>query len=476
MRVVDLADETRALANIAEPAPAPSAEGIADLSGLAFVVVAGPDKGRSSICEGARFGIGTARDNGLSLTDPTVSRRQCELVATSSGLLLQDLRSTNGTRLGGARIQSAYVRPGVILTIGNTTLALESAVEPGRAGVDVKKREVAHWRSPSMSQIMSLLARVSRHESTVLLQGETGTGKTLLARRIHSTSPRANGPFIVVDCGAIPPTLIETELFGHEKGAFTGALNARAGIFEAASGGTVFLDEIGELPIDMQPKLLRAIEDRTVKRVGSTVARQLDVRIVAATNRDLSVAVNDGTFRSDLLYRLNTVSITIPPLRERPEDIPVLAEHFYQECIGDPTATLSATVQEELSKRSWPGNARELRSALERLVVLGQLWSEGLTPPLVRTQSVPTATTPGDPALSFREAKESAVAQWEQEYLENLLSRTRGNLSQAAREARMDRNYLRELVRRRGVGGTGVTPLPERKTESDDDGDRDDDG
>jgi len=296
---------------------------------------------------------------------------------------------------------------------------------------------------------------VSRHDSTVLLQGEPGTGKTLLARTIHNASLRADGPFLVVDCGAIPPTLIETELFGHEKGAFTGAQATRIGSFEAARGGTLFLDEIGELPLDMQPKLLRVLEDRTVKRVGSTASLQLDVRVIAATNRNLDAAVALGTFRSDLLYRLNTVAVVVPPLRDRPEDIPLLAEHFYRESTGNPEATLPEAVNAELLKRSWPGNARELRSALERLVVLGDLWADGATPELMRTQRVPELADGA--GLSFREAKENAVAVWEQGYIEKLLQRTHGNLSQAAREARMDRNYLRELARRRGVDGPNGT-------------------
>ena len=264
---------------------------------------------------------------------------------------------------------------------------------------------------------------------------------------------------MVVDCGAIPPSLIESELFGHEKGAFTGAQGTRIGSFEAARGGTIFLDEIGELPLDMQPKLLRALEDRVVKRIGSTTPLDLDVRVVAATNRNLEESVSQGRFRSDLLYRLNTVTVSIPPLRERPEDIPGLAEHFYRELIRDPEATLPPSLQEELLARSWPGNARELRSALERLVVLGDPWPSSMTPPLVVTQLLPLplpseeAQADREPLPSFREAKELAVAQWEQHYVGKLLERTKGNLSQAAREVRMDRNYLREIARRRGVGG-----------------------
>jgi DNA-binding NtrC family response regulator len=459
MRGKDGGEATRSLAETAQvPAGAAAA---ADLGGLKFVILFGPDKGKSVLCRGARFTVGTAPGNDFVLSDPAVSRRHCELESTSSGLLLRDLGSTNGTRLGGCRVESGYVRPGTTIRLGSTLLVLESLHDaPSRGGE--RSRGRALGKSESMRRIFSIVARVSRYDSTILLEGETGTGKTLLAHTVHKASARKRGPFIVVDCGSIPPNLIETELFGHEKGAFTGALGTRIGSFEAAVGGTIFLDEIGELPLEMQPKLLRILEDRVIKRVGSTEPRHLDVRVIAATNRDLEEATGRGTFRSDLLYRLNTLSIRIPPLRDRPEDIPALADYFYKESTGDPDATLPSELHDELLKHSWPGNARELRSAIERLVVLGDPWPDSAaqgTPPLTQTQEL-VATGPQEPVLSFREAKEGAVARWEQEYVEKLLQRSKGNLSQAAREVRMDRNYLRELVRRRGLGGNQNPPKP----------------
>jgi DNA-binding NtrC family response regulator len=282
----------------------------------------------------------------------------------------------------------------------------------------------------------------------VLIDGETGTGKGLLADLIHRQGPRAAGPFVVVDCASIPPTLIESELFGHDKGAFTGATAARVGAFEAAAGGTIFLDEIGELALELQAKLLRALEERVIKRVGGTRAVKLDVRVVAATNRDLREAVNRGGFRADLYYRLNVVRIRIPPLRERREDIPLLVHHFYRIFTGDDAATAPDELVGPLSEHSWPGNVRELRSAVERAVLMADpaLWAEP------DAASPPDAAPITDDRLSFREHKERAVGAWERRYILDLVARHGGNLTRAARAARMDRAHLRELLRK--YGGT----------------------
>jgi DNA-binding NtrC family response regulator len=251
----------------------------------------------------------------------------------------------------------------------------------------------------------------------------------------------------VLDCGAIPPTLIESELFGHERGAFTGAAAARVGGFEAARGGTVFLDEIGELPLDMQPKLLRAIEDRVVKRVGGNEPIRLDIRVIAATNRDLRSEINQGRFRSDLYYRLNTFRLRIPPLRERREDIALLVAHFYRQLspAGEPPP---AELLSELARHDWPGNVRELRAAVERAVLLGDpaVWR-------ALTDDAPASSEDGRfvDGTSFRAAKERAVAAWEREYVRSLIARHDGNLSRAARAVRMDRNHLRELLRRHKI-------------------------
>jgi transcriptional regulator with GAF, ATPase, and Fis domain len=292
-------------------------------------VTAGVDTGKEAISGGDELGIGTAQGNQLLLTDPTVSRHHCTIAVTPKGFLLRDLGSTNGTVLGDSRVESAYPEPGMRIRVGQTALVFELlGTEIHEPLSDEESFEQALGSSEAMRFVFAVLARAAQSETTVLLEGETGTGKGLLARALHQRSRRASGPLIEVDCSAIPPTLIESELFGHERGAFTGADRAREGAFEAAQGGTIFLDEIGELPLEMQPKLLRALEERTIKRIGTTTTTRLDVRVIAATNRDLRLEVNRGGFRADLFYRLAVLRVRVPPLRERREDIAVLAAQF----------------------------------------------------------------------------------------------------------------------------------------------------
>ena len=306
--------------------------------------------------------------------------------------------------------------------------------------------------SPCMQRLFSMVPRLAASDATVLIEGETGTGKSVLAERIHRAGPRARRPWIVVDCSSIPPTLVESVLFGHERGAFTGATTARAGAFEAADGGTVFLDEIGELPAEMQPKLLRFLETKNVTRIGRVDAIPLDVRIIAATHRDLRDMVQRGQFRADLFYRLNVVRVCIPPLRERREDIAHLFHRFYAAVTGHGPAPEHLA---QVMSQDWPGNIRELRHAVESAVLL-----EDLLPWTAPLPAAP-ATPPGapafagqahfDPALAFRDAKERMTSSWERWYLHELITRAGGNLSLAARQARMDRRYLRELLRQHGI-------------------------
>ena len=410
---------------------------------LALRVVRGPDEGAPPIAVTEAVAVGTAVPNGLVLTDPLVSRFHCELTPTSSGLYVRDLGSTNGTFVDGVRIEAGYVRSGSRVCVGGTQLAIEPSAERLVETLPSADRfgRVLGSSAP-MRRVFSVLERVARTDSTVLLEGETGTGKTLIARMMHERSERAAGPFIVVDCSAIPPTLIESELFGHEKGSFTGAHAQRAGAFEAARGGTLFLDEIGELPLDMQPKLLRALEERVIKRVGSNDQVRLDLRLVAATNRDLRQEVNRASFRADLYYRLNTVRLKVPALRERPEDIPLLIASFYQQFAGAGAAPPSSLLL-ELVRRPWPGNVRELRSAVERAVLLGDA-SE--------LEDDATLDDGGsDLSVSYKDAKEQAVARFERRYVRDLLDRHKGNLSRAARAVRMDRNHLRDLAKRHEI-------------------------
>jgi DNA-binding NtrC family response regulator len=423
-------------------------------------IVAGPEKGVARESTGAELTIGTAPQNGLVLHDPAVSRHHCVITATPRGFHVRDLGSTNGTFLADHRVESAYLEDGAILGVGESRLVFE--ILAGHVREPLSDGESHHHRvlgrSPEMRRIFALLPRLAASDATILIEGETGTGKGLLADAIHNESSRHQGPFVVVDCSAIPPTLIESELFGHEKGAFTDAQTARIGAFEAANGGTIFLDEIGELPLEVQPKLLRALEERVVRRLGSLDPVRLDVRVIAATNRDLRLEVNRGSFRADLFYRLDVVRLRIPALRERREDIPLLVAHFYEQLAREAGAKPPASLILDALERPWPGNVRELRGAVERALLLG-VPSQSYDVEPIEAAPPPSAADRCafelDLSRPFREAKEREVARWERAYLDALLRASSGNLSRAARAARMDRNHLRELVRRHGVRVSG---------------------
>ena len=331
----------------------------------------GPDRGRVAELSGPEVSIGCARGCDLVLTDPTVSRHHLTLKIALDGVRVVDAGSRNGTTVDGVRVLDAYARPDSVLVIGATTLRL--GLLEGVIDLPLSTRTRFGGllgASVAMRRVFSILERVAPTDATVLIEAETGTGKELVAEALHEESPRAAGPFVVFDCSAVSAGLIESELFGHVRGAFTGAVGDRAGAFEAAHGGTIFLDEIGELPLDLQPKLLRVLERLEVRRVGEAATRRVDVRIVAATNRSLAAEVDAGRFREDLYYRLAVVRIGLPPLRERPEDIPLLVEHFAREAAraGATPAALPEAAIRGLVAQAWPGNVRELRNAVARAV------------------------------------------------------------------------------------------------------------
>jgi DNA-binding NtrC family response regulator len=277
------------------------------------------------------------------------------------------------------------------------------------------------------------------------LEGETGTGKSRAARAVHAEGARAKAPFLTVDCGALSPTLLESELFGHRKGAFTGAVEDRLGVFEAAEGGTVFLDEIAELPLDLQPKLLKAIEDREVRRVGVNVYRPIDVRLVAASNRDLRADVNSGRFRADLFYRLAVLRVTLPPLSQRPEDIAPIAERLLKGLGASEEATSALLTPEFLGRleaSSWPGNVRELRNHLERCLVMNDALD-----PLESASHAPRPAT-ADARVPYAESRRRALDAFERDYLDALLELYDGNVSRAAEAAELDRAYVYKLLKR----------------------------
>jgi len=414
-------------------------------------VVSGPNRGQIGAAEGTELSIGTAPGNHLVVTDPTVSRHHAVITATPNGFQLRDLGSTNGTCLASYRIDSAYVESGALVQLGETTVRFDALEE--RVSHPLSERDCfgdVLGQSPAMRRVFGLLERVVGSDTTILLDGETGTGKGAIAETIHRMSGRASGPFVVVDCAAIPPSLIESELFGHERGSFTGADERRIGAFEAASGGTVFLDEIGELGPDLQPKLLRVLEGRQVRRIGSVTPIHVDVRVIAATNRDLRHEVNAGQFRTDLFYRLNVMRVTVPPLRDRREDIPMLVAHFYRQLVKSADAAPPAELIMRLMRQPWGGNVRELRSAVERAVLLGEAAAtEGLSTSSPRSEN----TWPEmDFTVSFRDAKESAIGCWTRVYVRELVDRFGGNLSRAARAVSMDRNHLRDLLNKYANG------------------------
>jgi DNA-binding NtrC family response regulator len=418
-------------------------------------LIGGPDQGASHVAEAPELSIGTAAGNHLVLTDQAVSRHHCTITVTPKGYLLRDLGSTNGTTLSGFQIEAAYLQPGATVGVGRSSLRFDTLPDEIREPLgDEELTGRVLGQSTAMRRIFAVLPRIAASDSTVLLEGETGTGKGLLTELIHQKSPRAAGPLVVIDCSAIPPTLIEAELFGHTKGAFTGAQQARAGAFEGARGGTIMLDEIGELRLDLQPKLLRALEERTIRRIGSLDPIALDVRIIAATNRDLRQEVNRGNFRSDLFYRLNVVRLRVPSLRERREDIPLLVAHFYRQFADGAEPPMDLV--ETLMLHSWPGNVRELRGAIERAVLMGNSALREELQGMTGEQAEDDGgqeLRPDDLSLSFRQAKERVVARWERAYVHALLRTNGGNISHAARAGRMDRNHLRELLRRHGVSG-----------------------
>jgi two-component system response regulator HydG len=310
--------------------------------------------------------------------------------------------------------------------------------------------------SPPMLEVYRMIDTVSHSTSTVLLQGESGTGKELVARAIHSRGPRASKPFVPVNCSAIPENLVESELFGHVRGAFTGAVATRMGLFEAADKGTIMLDEVGELPAQVQVKLLRILQEGEVKRVGSSESSNVDVRVIAATNVDLQRAMANGRFREDLYYRLNVITIYIPPLRERPDDIPLLSYHFlrkYALLAGRDIRRISLEAIRALRSYQWPGNVRELENAIERAVVMAR--SEVVVPSNLPSSviDIPDSLVSRNVLLDlpFSKAKKSVIDGFEKEYMEEALRRAEGNVSEAARQASLDRSNFRRILKKHKI-------------------------
>jgi DNA-binding NtrC family response regulator len=421
---------------------------------LKLVVVGGADQGREVPFDESAV-VGADPSCQLVLHDRSVSRKHVSIVRTRSRIEVKDLGSRNGTFFAGARLKEGEVPVGAVLTLGDTSVAIQP-----RWFVREVVASDAHafgellGDSLAMREIFAILERVAPTMVTILVEGESGTGKELAARSIHHGSPRAAEPYVVFDCASVPAELAESELFGHKKGAFSGATQDRAGAFQRAHGGTLCLDELGELPIDLQPKLLRALETSEIRAVGDDVPRKVDVRVVAATNRDLRAEAQRGRFRSDLLYRLEVVKIRIPPLRQRPEDIPGLVAAMLT---GKIDGTASGDNLTRLMAYSWPGNVRELRNVLTRAVALAQV--PGRPSPRfddlafnLGPAATGATTIGGDfPGVAvfapFKEAKAQLLASFERAYVSKLLERHGNNVQQAAAAAGLSRKHLYNLMK-----------------------------
>ncbi|MFH2010877.1 MAG: sigma 54-interacting transcriptional regulator [bacterium] len=460
-----------------------------------YVNVGDPeDQGKSCRLEKGTAVVGRDADCDISLLDKNVSRHHVKFEVVPEGILAQDLGSTNGIEHRGRRVERVVLQPGARVMVGRSVIDL-LPLGDGRELAISKRDSYGELVGASvpMRRLYSTLESLEQSDAPVLIQGETGTGKELTARALHRHGPRAEMPYVIIDCSNIPMELMESELFGHKKGAFTGAVNDRIGAFEAAHGGSVFLDEIDDLPLGLQPKLLRVLETGTVKRLGETEFKKIDARIIATTKKNLVEEVRKKRFRSDLYYRLAVVKILLPPLRERLEDIPLLARHLVAQITGREDTPISKPSEKYLMRHRWPGNVRQLRNALERMLALRMEVAGGEslmamesdftqettlpeTAPLPRpTPTTPaiTATAPGGfkvtsrpppipaaarravdtqaPLDSFRKAREEAMDAFELQYLTRLWSESEGNVSRAARAAGLDRKYLRKLLKRHGL-------------------------
>jgi DNA-binding NtrC family response regulator len=397
---------------------------------------------RAGVCS-----IGSADDCDVVVRDATISRQHVELELRPEGVAARDLASRNGTFYLGQRVERMILALGSRITIGRTTLAID-------ADTDELDQALAYngttyggmiGATPVMQRLFALLSRLEGTLVSVLVDGESGVGKEVVARALHERSKLANGPFVTVNCGALARELVASELFGHRRGAFTGAHESRKGAFEIANGGTLFLDEIGELPLDIQPILLRALESGEIQPVGAETKIQVRVRVVSATNRDLASEVAAGRFREDLFYRLAVVRLTVPPLRERLDDIVFLANRFAadHELSGLPSAVVEA-----LMARTWPGNVRELRNVISAYAALGVL------PPAVGRQAEKLDNVlegSVDLAVPYMDQKDGLVDRFTALYLRALIASSNGNQSEAARISGLDRTYLRRLLAKHGL-------------------------
>ncbi len=435
-----------------------------ELQQYRLVVTDGENTDAEALCDSAVATIGSAPSNDLVLDDAAVSRVHVAIDVDDQGYRLVDRDSKNGVFVKGLRVREIYLKDKTEFTLGSTTIRFELTDEKKEVHFSGRDRYGdLLGKSRQMREVFAMLERVAPTDATVLIEGESGTGKELAAEAIHNNSNRSDGPLVVLDCSAIPSDLIESELFGHVKGAFTGATGSRKGAFEAARGGTLFLDELGEMSTELQPKLLRALEKCQIKPVGSNRTIDTDVRIIAATNRNLHQEVKEGNFREDLFYRFAVIRIQLPPLRDRPEDIPLLVEHFLKlanEKTGRDDVDVAYKTMEKLKRHRWPGNVRELKNFVDRAVLLTQgdnIETKFLSPDAPSTASadealdettVPLVDAALEENIPFKDAKNRLVEQFEKEYWSRLLERTAGNVSKAARIAGVHRKSVEYILKK----------------------------
>jgi len=417
-----------------------------------LVVVEGDDMGRALRLEpGAHAVVGSDPTCDLVLTDERVSRRHLEVRCEPKGFLLRDLESRNGTFYEGSRLTEARVLAGATLKLGRTYLR----ILPEPEVLDVPPSRARAFgelvgESLAMREVFAVLERAAASDVTVLLEGETGTGKELAARGLHEASARRGAPFVAVDCGALPENLVESTLFGHLRGAFTGAAGAREGAFRRAEGGTLFLDELDSVPLPVQARLLRAIETREVRPLGSDATHPVDLRLLCASRSALESRVAEGAFRPDLYYRVSVLRVALPPLRSRREDVAPIVRALLRRR-GITPGEVAGSKLDALFAHDWPGNVRELRNVIDRALAL--------KPEASSFAELPLRLAPGGAGddlavqlhLPWAEAKARTVDAFEKRYLAALIDRCEGNVSAAAREAQMDRKHLRTLLEKHGL-------------------------
>jgi two-component system response regulator GlrR len=426
----------------------------ANAGGARVVVVAGPSTGAGAA--GRKIVVGRSRVADVPLDDFTVSEFHVEIIGHEQGIEVRDLDSWNGTYYEGARLDHAVVPRGAVLQVGESALRVDIETQPQPVRPMLDSFHGLLGKSTVMRELFAHLARLAPTELAVFIEGPTGSGKELVARALHEEGLRSQGPFVILDCATLPPALAESVLFGHAKGAFTGAVEAREGVFEAANGGTIFLDEIGDLPLEQQPKLLRVLEQHQVTRVGELRPRPISVRVLSATRRDLRRMVNQGQFRDDLYFRLAQTRLLLPSLSERREDIELLAAQFLRMLPRNVSCarSLSREASSELRVRDFPGNVRELKNVVERAAYM----SDG---PVIRPQDLAferllershePAFLEDEDVPQFKGAKRTAVDDFERDYLTRLMTKTGGNLSMAAGLAGIERHYLRALLKKHGL-------------------------